>query len=89
MNDWAVRLDKFLEMDGSEILKNAGKVTAQFTKEFAESEFEKFRIIQIQLFESDFDKLVSIATPAIAHKPATQRKKKVTGKTNKKLNRKE
>ncbi len=77
MNDWAVRLDKFLEMDGSEILKNTGKVTAQFAKEFAESEFEKYRIIQDRLFESDFDKLVKVATPVIEHKSPTPTKKKV------------
>lgn len=62
MNDWVVRVDKFLEMDGSELLKNAGKVTAQLAKEFAESEFEKYRINQDRLFESDFDKLLKITT---------------------------
>jgi hypothetical protein len=40
------------------ILENAGKITAKIAKEFAESEFEKYRIIQDRLFESDFDKLV-------------------------------
>lgn len=64
MNDWVARVDKFLEMDGSELLKNAGKVTAQFAKEFAESEFEKYRINQDRLFESDFDKILKIATSA-------------------------
>lgn len=82
MNDWVVRLDKFLEMDGSEILKNAGKITAQFSKEFAESEFEKYRITQDQLFESDFDKLVKSANPTIEHEPKkTATKKKASGKT--------
>ncbi len=76
MNDWAVRIDKFLEMDGSDILKNAGKVTAQFAKEFAESEFEKFRITQDQLFESDFDKLVKSANPAIENKKTAAPTKK-------------
>ncbi len=56
MDDWARRLDKFLEADERDILQNSGKVTAQMAKSFAESEFGKFRIIQDRLFESDFDK---------------------------------
>ena len=56
MDDWAKRLDKFLEADDRDILQNTGKVTAQVAKSFAESEFEKYRIIQDRLFESDFDK---------------------------------
>ena len=56
MEDWAKRLDKFLEADDRDILQNSGKITAQMAKEFAESEFEKFRIKQDLLFESDFDK---------------------------------
>jgi hypothetical protein len=59
MNDWILRLDKFLELDGGEILKNAGKISTQVAKSFAESEFEKYRIVQDRLFESDFDKLVT------------------------------
>ncbi len=55
MKDWAKRLDAFLEFDEREILKNSGKVTQKIAKEFAESEFEKYRIIQDRLFESDFD----------------------------------
>ncbi len=58
MEDWAKRLDLFLEFDEREVLKNAGKITVQIAKEFAESEFEKYRIVQDRLFESDFDKLV-------------------------------
>ncbi len=58
MEDWSKRLDLFLEFDEREILKNAGKITMQIAKEFAESEFEKYRIVQDRLFESDFDKLV-------------------------------
>jgi len=69
MNDWVARVDKFLEMDGSELLKNAGKVTAQFAKEFAESEFEKYRINQDRLFESDFDKLLKITTSVFENPP--------------------
>ncbi len=58
MEDWAKRLDKFLEFDDREILQDAGKVTAKIAKEHAESEFEKYRIVQDRLFESDFDKMV-------------------------------
>jgi len=56
MEDWAIRLDRFLKADDRVILQNSGKISAQIAKEFAESEFEKFRIIQDELFESDFDK---------------------------------
>lgn len=56
MEDWATRLDRFLEADDREILQNSGKVTALIAKSFAESEFEKYRIVQDRLFESDFDK---------------------------------
>jgi len=56
MEDWAIRLDKFLEADDRDILQNSGKITALMAKSFAESEFEKYRIVQDSLFESDFDK---------------------------------
>lgn len=56
MEDWAKRLDRFLEADDREILQNSGNVTALMAKDFAESEFEKYRIVQDRLFESDFDK---------------------------------
>jgi hypothetical protein len=56
MVDWEIRLNRFLEMTDHTILQDAGKVTAELAKEYAESEFEKFRIIQDSLFESDFDK---------------------------------
>ena len=58
MEDWAKRLDMFLEFDEREILQDSGKVTAQIAKDFAESEFEKYRIVQDRLFESDFDKVL-------------------------------
>ncbi len=58
MEDWAKRLDLFLEFDEREILQNAGKITMKIAQEFAESEFEKYRIVQDRLFRSDFDKLV-------------------------------
>lgn len=57
MKDWAERLDLFLKFDERDILENAGKITMKIAKEFAESEFEKYRIVQDRLFESDFDKV--------------------------------
>jgi len=63
MEDWSKRLDLFLEFDDREILQDAGKVTAQIAKAFAESEFEKYRIIQDRLFESDFDRLLKLTPP--------------------------
>jgi hypothetical protein len=56
MEDWAKRLDDFLIFDDREILTHSGKITHEKAVEIASSEFEKFRIIQDQLFESDFDK---------------------------------
>ena len=58
MEDWAKRLDKFLEFDEREILQHSGKVTAEIARDHAESEFEKYRIVQDRLFESDFDRVV-------------------------------
>ena len=56
MEDWAKRIDIILEAGGDAILADAGKITAEFAKEFAESEFEKYRIVQDRLFSSDFDR---------------------------------
>ena len=56
MNDWVEKLNAFLKFNDAEILQNAGKVTAEIAKSFAESEFEKYRPIQDRLFESDFDR---------------------------------
>lgn len=56
MEDWAKRIDIILEAGGDNILRDAGKVTSEFAKSFAESEFEKYRVIQDELFQSDFDK---------------------------------
>ena len=56
MADWAKKLNAFLKFNEREILENFGKITAEVAKQFAESEFEKYRIIQDRLFESDFDK---------------------------------
>jgi len=56
MEDWAKRLDAFLEFDERKILQDSGKINAMLAREHAESEFEKYRIVQDRLFESDFDK---------------------------------
>jgi len=56
MEDWATRIDMFLEFDEREILQDKGKITHKIAKAFAESEFEKYRIVQDRQFESDFDK---------------------------------
>ena len=55
MEDWATRLNKFLDFNEMEILQDKGRVSAEIAKSFAESEFEKYRVIQDRLFESDFD----------------------------------
>ena len=57
MEDWAKRIDKFLDTTGREILHDVGRVSAEYAKEYAETEFEKYRVIQDRLFRSDFDKL--------------------------------
>jgi len=61
MEDWSKRLDLFLEFDEREILSNSGKITQEIAKDFAESEFEKYRIVQDKLFKSDFDKFAKKA----------------------------
>jgi hypothetical protein len=58
MQDWEIRLNRFLELTDRGVLQDAGKVSAEIAKTHAESEFEKYRIVQDRLFESDFDKLV-------------------------------
>ena len=59
MEDWAKRIDIILEAGGDAVLHDAGKISAEFAKSFAESEFEKYRVIQDKLFNSDFDKFNS------------------------------
>jgi hypothetical protein len=56
MEDWAKRLDRFIEFDDREVLQNAGLISAAIAKDHAVSEFEKYRIVQDRLFESDFDR---------------------------------
>ena len=59
MEDWASKLDAFLQFNDADILQDKGKVTAAIAKAFAESEFEQYRIIQDRLYQSDFDRLVA------------------------------
>ena len=68
MQDWAKRLDGFLEFNGNEILADAGKITHEQAKLHAESEFEKYRIVQDRLFESDYDRFLH-EVEALEHKP--------------------
>lgn len=58
MEDWASHIDRFLSMEEYQLLQDNGKVSAEEAKHFAESEFEKYRIVQDRLFESDFDKFL-------------------------------
>lgn len=58
MADWKERLNRFLSLMDREILIDAGRVTAELAKQHTESEFEKYRIIQDQLYISDFDKFL-------------------------------
>lgn len=57
MEDWASRVDRFLLADDRDILKDAGRISMEIAKSHAESKFEKYRIVQDRLYESDFDKL--------------------------------
>ncbi len=58
MQDWETRLNRFIEATDREVLQDAGRVTAEIARAHAESEFEKYRIVQDRLFESDFDRLL-------------------------------
>lgn len=68
MADWAEKLDAFLKFNDAEILLGKGKVTAKIAKTFAESEFEKYRIIQDSLYKSDFDKLMEESSKELEKK---------------------
>ena len=59
MQDWETRLNRFIAATDREILQDAGKVTAEIAQAHAESEFEKYRIVQDRLFESDFDRMIA------------------------------
>ncbi len=58
MEDWAKRLDGFLEFNGNEILTGAGKISAEQAELYAETEFEKYRVVQDRIFMSDYDKFL-------------------------------
>jgi hypothetical protein len=60
MADCAERLDIFLSADDRDVLQDAGKITAKIAQVHAESEFEKYRIIQARLFQSDFDRFIEL-----------------------------
>ena len=64
MEDWAKRIDKFIDVADLPILQDNGNVSAEFAKEFAETEFEKYRVIQDQLFQSDFDRFSDGNSPS-------------------------
>jgi len=64
MEDWAKRLDGFLEFNGNELLIGPGKISAEQAKLHAETEFEKYRIIQDRLYESDFDRFLMLEQTA-------------------------
>ena len=68
MADWEERLNRFIAATDREILQDAGKVSAEIAKTHAESEFEKYRVIQDRLFESDFDKQVKALEKQIPRK---------------------
>ena len=58
MEDWSKRIDKYLLSDDLDVLKDAGKISHEIACDKALSEFEKYRIIQDKIFESDFDKFI-------------------------------
>ena len=63
MQDWETRLNRFIEATDREVLQDAGRVTAEIARAHAESEFEKYRIVQDRLFESDFDRVLKQIEP--------------------------
>lgn len=66
MADWETRLNRFIAATDREVLQDAGKVTAEIAKAHAESEFEKYRVVQDWLYESDFDRAIKV----LGDKPA-------------------
>ena len=65
MEDWAKLLDGFLEFNGNELLIGPGQISAEQAKLHAETEFEKYRIIQDQLYESDFDRFLAMGQSVV------------------------
>jgi len=81
MEDWSKKLDAFLVFNERKVLDNTGKVTAEIAKSFAESEWEKYRIVQDRLFESDFDrevkKLLTMPVRSLDEGGEIEKKRKV------------
>ena len=67
MEDWAKRLDGFLEFNGNKLLTGPGKISAEQAKLHAETEYEKYRVIQDRLYESDFDRFMMLEKE-VSHK---------------------
>jgi hypothetical protein len=67
MEDWASKLDAFLQFNDAEVLQDKGKVTAAIAKAFAESEFEKYRVLQDRTYQSDFDRLLEESVASAEH----------------------
>jgi hypothetical protein len=84
MQDWELRLNRFIEATDRGVLKDAGKVSAEIAKAHAVSEFEKYRIVQDRLFESDFDRLLASSPKAGLKAPATDTKPAKIKKATKK-----
>ena len=63
MEDWAKRLDIFLAADEREVLQDTGRISAEIAREHPEGEFEKYRVIQDKLFQSDFDTFAALEKP--------------------------
>lgn len=66
MEDWEKRIDIFLNATYREVIQDSGNITAEYAKEYAESEFEKYRVIQDRLFRSDFDRLTDATEPTLS-----------------------
>jgi hypothetical protein len=77
MQDWETRLNRFLAAADREVLQDAGKVTAEIARTHAESEFEKYRITQDRIFESDFDRAIEASK-----RPGTGARRKLSGKSD-------
>jgi hypothetical protein len=60
MADWETRLNRFLTLWDREVLQDAGRITAELAKAKAETEFEKYRIVQDRLYQSDFDHFMQL-----------------------------
>jgi hypothetical protein len=84
MSDWANHLDLILQADGNELLTNAGKISAQIAEDHALSEFEKYRVIQDKLFESDYDRFIASMNRLEGKSTVKKKRKSNTRQTDKK-----